>query len=154
MRYRIALILVVLLLITPRMLSAQEDKVKTPEARAAELLAELSKGTYTAKRSVPASEGIFIEDGRVVEALYGPALAEYGKAIAAGQPATISKVVLLDRAIQVYFAKDKCSLLILGKGDREIKDLTDTQLLELAKQGVGALFTVKGEPPAPAKKVT
>ncbi|MBI3697228.1 MAG: hypothetical protein HY238_20630 [Acidobacteria bacterium] len=154
MRYRIALILIVLLLIAPRMLSAQETQAKTPEVRAAELQAELSKSTYTAKRSVPMAEGIFVEEGRVVEALYGPALAEHGTAIAARKPATISKVALLDRAIQVYFADNKCSLLILTKGDRETKDLTDAQLLELAKQGIGALFTAKGETPAPAKKAT
>src|SRR5712692_3931981 len=40
-----------------------------PDTRAADLLAELSKSTYTAKRAIPASDSIFIEEGRVIESL-------------------------------------------------------------------------------------
>lgn len=145
MRYRIAVGVVVVALLAPRMLAAQDEKPApaSPDIRAAELKTELLKNTYTAKRAIPESDNIFVENGRVVEALFTMEREGHATALESGKTTSISKVVLLDRAIQVFFANDKCALLILTKGERRTADMAPPELLELARQGIGALFTAK-----------
>ncbi len=151
MRGRIVLLLVLLLLLlAPRTLSGQAETagpaVQPPDTRAADLLAELGKSTYTAKRAIPATENIFVESGRVMDGLFSRARQEHGTAVAAGKITTVTKVVLLDRAVQVFLEKDQCALIILPKEDQFVKDMTLPQLLELARAGLGTLFNSKPEP--------
>ncbi len=134
------------LFLMPVLLVAQTEKAPpaaaAPDTRAADLLAELSKSTYTAKRAIPATDSIFIEDARVIEALFNSAR-DRGIAIPSSKPATISKVLLLDRAVQVFFADGKCALLILAKEDQRVESMTLAQLADLAKKGIAALFAAK-----------
>ena len=146
MRFRFVALLLALLLVAPGLLLAQqkeEPDQTVPDTRTANVLAELSKFTFTAKRAIPTSDGIIVENGRVMEELFGWLVREHPAAIPARQTATVSKVVLLDRAVQVFFANVKCALLILSKDSKRAADMTAPELLELARQGIGALFVSK-----------
>ena len=150
MRYRDALLLVVLMLVAAGPLLGQAEKAApapdAAEARAAEVQATLAKTTFLAKRAIPASENIFVEDGKIVESLFAQTRQENDTALAAGKPATVSKVLLLDKAVHVFFDNDKFALLILTKEDQKIADMTPAQLVELARKGIAALFNVKEAP--------
>ncbi|HYM12706.1 MAG TPA: hypothetical protein VEU62_18350 [Bryobacterales bacterium] len=68
MRTRIVLFLLLLLLLLfmiPPVASCETGKesptATLPDTRAADLLAELAKSTYTAKRTIPAMDRIFVE---------------------------------------------------------------------------------------------
>jgi hypothetical protein len=154
MRYRDAWLLIVLMLLAAGPLYGQPEKAPpgpTPEQiRAGELKGTLAKYLYVAKRAIPASENIFIEDGKVIEALFVMARQENGVALPAGQSAPLSKVVLLDKAVHVFFGEDKFAVLILTRDNRSVADMTTAELLDLAKKGLAALFTVKD----PAKPPT
>ena len=153
MRFRDMLLLIVLMLVALCLLADQVEKTApvppVSDTRAADLVAELSKFTYTAKRAVPASENIFVEDGRVVEALFALTRQENPTAVAAHRTAAVSKVMLLDKAIHVFFADDKCALLILTEKDQTIAAMTPEQLLKLAQKGIAALFVAKPVAPKP-----
>lgn len=113
------------------------------DTRPADLLKELSRSVYIAQRNIPASDGIFIEEGRVVEAMYALAREQHETVVPAGETTRVSKVLLLDRAVQVFFADDKCALLILPKGNKATADMTLAPLVELARNGIKALFDAK-----------
>ncbi len=147
MRYRDALLIALLMLLSAGPLFAQAEKAAPPPAapdtRAADVVAALNKSTFTAKRAIPASENIFIEDGKVIESLFSLARQENGVALAAGRTAAVSKVVLLGKALHVFFANDKFALMILTKGAKSVDDMTADQLVELAKQAMAPLFITK-----------
>ncbi len=147
MRYRDALLIALLMLLSAGPLFAQAEKAApppvAPDTRAADVVAILNKSTFTAKRAIPASENIFIEDGKVIEALFALARHKNGVALPAGRTAAVSKVVLLDKALQVFFANDKFALMILTKDNKSVDDMTADQLVELAKQAMAVLFSTK-----------
>jgi len=137
---------VVVLMVTGAVVSAQSGR--TPERvlaerRGAELRAELAKSAYTAKRSLPASEDIFVENGQVIEALFVLTVREKPVALAAGSTTSVSKVVLLDRGLHIYFADNRCAVIVLTREDKLVKDMSARQLLDLAKEGIGVLFASK-----------
>lgn len=137
---------VVVPIVTGAVVLAQSRKtpeVVLAEKRGAELRAELSKSAYTAKRSLPASEDIFVENGQVIEALFVLTVREKPVALPAGSTTSVSKVVLLDRGLHIYFADNRCAVIVLTKDDKLIKDMSTRQLLDLAKEGIGVLFTPK-----------
>lgn len=117
--------------------TTQEIIAKT---RAAALLAELSKASYAAQRPIPASEDILVEGGQVTEGVFALISKERPVAIPGGDTVLVSRVLFLDKALHIYFADDKCALLVLTNQDKLIKDLSPQQLLDLAKKGIAALF--------------
>ena len=117
--------------------TTQEINAKT---RAAALLAELSNASYAAQRPIPASEDIFVEGGQVMEVVFALISKERPVAILGGDTVQVSRVLFLDKALHIYFADDKCALLVLTNQDKLIKDLSPQQLLDLAKKGIAALF--------------
>jgi hypothetical protein len=147
MRYRDALLIALLMLLSAGPLFAQAEKAAPPPAapdtRAADVVATLNKSTFTARKAIPASENIFIEDGKVIESLFNMARQENGVALPAGRTAAVSKVVLMDKALQVFFANDKFALMILTKDHKSVDDMTADQLVELAKQAMVTLFSTK-----------
>jgi hypothetical protein len=147
------LLLIALLLLAASPLNGQAEKAAPPavtaDTRPAELLKELSARTFTAKRAIPTSDGIFVENGRVVEALFALGRQENPIAIAAGKTATVSKVLLLDKALHVFLAGDKCGLLILTREDKPTADMKLPELRKLALEGLGALFTEGEQPKKP-----
>jgi hypothetical protein len=138
----------VLMLLVAGPLIAQAEK--PADTRADNVMAALNKLTFTARRPIPASENIFVEDGKITEALYALAREQNGVALPSGQTAKVSKVLLLDKALHVFFAEDKFALLLLGKDNQSVNEMTTGQLLEMARKGIGALFTIKD----PAKPPT
>lgn len=161
MRTRIVLLLLLLLLLLlmlPLAVSGDIGKdvkegpvASQPDTRAADLLAELAKSTYTAKRAIPAMDGIFVENGHVMEGVFAQGRSDYETAVAANRSVTVSKVELLDRAIQIFFADGKCGLIVLPKEDRSIADMPLPELLDLAHKGISALFVAKLKAPEAAK---
>jgi len=147
MRYQVVLLIIILMLLSAGPLFAQAEGAAPPPAapdtRAADVMAILNKSTFTAKRAIPASENTFIEDGKVIEALFALVRRENGIALPAGRTAAVSKVVLLDKALQVFFANDKFALMILTKDGKSVDDMTADQLVEIAKQAMAALFSTK-----------
>ncbi|MBI3667472.1 MAG: hypothetical protein HY236_14805 [Acidobacteria bacterium] len=146
MRFRVMVLSLALMLAVPGLLVAQQKEAPeqmAPDTRAADLQVELSKITFTAKRNIPSSDGIIVENGRVMEELFGWLVREYPAAIRARQTAAVSKVVFLDRAVQVFFADGKCALMILAKEDRLATDMKGPELLQLVRQGIDALFVSK-----------
>ena len=134
------------LFLVPVPLAGQAEKdapIAAVDTRPADMLIELNKATYNARRAIPASENIFIEEGKVIEALYVLTRQENPVAVPIGRVAVVSKVIFLDKAIQVFFQNDKCALLILTREDQMVRDMTLEQLLDLAKKGINALFTTK-----------
>lgn len=161
MRTRLVLLLLLLLLLLlmlPPAVSGDIGKdvkegpaATQPDTRAADLLAELAKSTYTAKRAIPAMDGIFVENGRVMEGVFVQARSDHETAVAANRSATVSKVELLDRAIQIFFAEGKCALIVLPKGDQSIANMPLPELVDLAHRGISALFVAKPKAPEAAK---
>ena len=136
--------LVLFLLPVPLAGQAEKDApIAAVDTRPADMLIELNKATYFARRAIPASENIFIEEGKVIEALYVLTRQENPVAVPAGRVAVISKVIFLDKAVHVFFQNGKCALLILTREDQTVRDMTLEQLLDLTKKGINALFTTK-----------
>jgi hypothetical protein len=115
------------------------------DMRPAALLEELSQFTYTANRAIPASDNIFIEEGRVVEELFEIEKEKFGTAVAAGETTSVSKVTVMYRAVHVFFAADRCALLIIPPHGQLTADMSVQQLLQVARKGMEALFVVKSE---------
>ena len=144
MRYIFVGIAIALMLATPLPLLAQipgaGEEWQPPDLRPVEVMNQLSKWDFTATRNIPASDSIFVEQGRVIEGLYNAALAEKEVAVAAGTRTKVSSFVILDSAIQVFLEKDSCALIILTDNNLPTKAMTTEQLVNLARSGLDALF--------------
>ena len=148
MRSRFPFVVAVSLLLVSAVSSGRDPKagpvtqdLHSPQVRAGEVFRELAKTTYTARRDLPASENIFIEDGRVMEELLAFTMRERPLAVAAGQPARVSRVILMDTAIQVLF-QEKCGLVIITPDDQEVRLMSVPQLIDLARRGLNLVFEV------------
>lgn len=116
------------------------EEWQPPDLRPVEVMSQLTQRDFTATRNIPASDSIFIEQGRVIEGLFNAALAEKEVAVAAGARTKVSSFVILDSAIQVYLEKDTCALIILTENGLPTKPMTVEQLVKLARSGLAALF--------------
>jgi hypothetical protein len=133
-------VLVALLFLTPTMVGVDRNKAgPVGGVRAEDVLKELAKTSYTARRDLPAEENIFIEDGRVMEELFLLSMREHPLAVAAGKTATVSKVILMDTALQVLF-REKCGFVILIGGGQDIRNMTLPQVIDVARRGLGVMF--------------
>jgi hypothetical protein len=137
------------LLLGPGTLLARSDESAqvtqrelTIEMRAEEVRKELSSATYTARRNLPMSEGLFVENGRLIEELFAFNSLASRPAVTAGEPATVWKVVLMTKAVQVFF-KERFAVIVMTEGDRETKDMTTPQLVSLARRGLGTVLQIK-----------
>ena len=137
-------IAVMLLLAMPLPLSAQlpggSEEWQPPDLRPVEAMNQLGRWDFTATRNIPASDSIFVEQGRVIEGLFNAVLAEKEVAVAAGARTKVSSFVILDSAIQVFLENDACALIILTENGLPTKPMTVEQLLNLARSGLAALF--------------
>ena len=116
------------------------EEWQPPDLRPVAVMSQLTQGDFTATRNIPASDSIFIEQGRVIEGLFNAVLAEKDIAVAAGARTKVSSFVILDSAIQVYLEKDACALIILTENGLPTKPMTVEQLVNLARSGLAALF--------------
>lgn len=154
MRYIFVGFAIALLLAAPLPLVAQlpgaGEEWHPPDLRPVEVMNQLSKWDFTANRNIPASDSIFVEQGRVIEGLFSAALAEKEVAVASGARTKVSSFVILDSAIQVFLEKDACALIILTENGLPTQAMTVEQLVNLARAGLAALFkTDMPEPKTP-----
>lgn len=142
MRYIVVGTAAVLLLAMPlcAQLPGGTEKWQPPDLRPVEVMSQLAEWDFTATRNVPASDRIFIEQGRVIEGLFNAALAENKVAVTAGARTKVSSFVILDSAIQVFLENDACALVILTKNGLPTQPMTAEQLVNLARSGLAALF--------------
>ncbi len=134
-------VLVALLFLTPAMVGADRNKAgPVGGVRAEDVLKELAKTTFTARRDLPAEENIFIENGKVMEELFLLSQREHPVAVAAGKTATVSKVILMDTALQVMF-REKCGFVILT-GEQDLRNMTLQQVVDVARRGLGVVFQI------------
>jgi hypothetical protein len=132
-------VLVSILFLSPAMVGKDRTKAgPVGGVRAEDVLKELAKSTFTARRDLPAEENIFIENGKVMEELFLLSQREHPVAVAAGKTATVSKVILMDTALQVIF-HEKCGFVILT-GEQDLKNMTLPQVLDVARRGLGVMF--------------
>lgn len=116
------------------------EEWQPPDLRPVEVMSQLAQWDFTATRNIPASDSIFVEQGRVIEGLFNAALADKEVAVAAGARTKVSSFVILDSAIQVYLEKDACALIILTENGLPTRPMTVEQLVHLARTGLAALF--------------
>ena len=105
-----ALLLVVILTAAPLLADVAQDEPETPaqqtlEAKQAEqaekVLRQLAKSEYRAKVDIPKADCLFVEDGKIVEAMYQNAVREYPKAVPAGAVTKVSSVIVMEH-VGVY----------------------------------------------------
>jgi hypothetical protein len=142
--------MVVFLLLTPWVIVAKSDKPvpdnqeTSPEIRAEQILRQLSTTIYTARRNLPVSDTLFVENGMLVESLFAFNSRGGRVAAAADQEVTVSKVVLMTKAVQVFF-KEGFAVIVITERDRETKDMTLPQLVSLARKGLGSMLEAKAD---------
>lgn len=145
MRYMFVAIAIALMAGLPCPLAAQvpggTEEWQPPDMRPVEVMKQLSQPSFTALRDIPASDGIFVDQGRVIEGVLNAALAEKDVAVAAGKQTKVSSFFILDSAIQVFLEDDACALIILTDGGGPTRPMTVERLLKLARSGLAALFT-------------
>jgi hypothetical protein len=135
-------VLVALLFLTPAMVGADRNKAgPVGGVRAEDVLKELAKTTFTARRDLPAEENIFIENGKVMEELFLLSQREHPVAVAAGKTATVSKVILMDTALQILF-REKCGFVILTGEQQDLRNMTLPQVVDVARRGLGVVFQI------------
>ena len=123
----------------------QKAPAPTPtKERESELLKELAKFEYKAKRSIPAADSIFVEKGKVQEALYKLAMQTGGVLLKPGATTKVSSVKIMDRGIQVFFETDKCALINLAADSEDIAKMSLSQMVDFSKASISALFQIIG----------
>ncbi len=151
MRYLTA-ILLTLALAAPAL--AQKAAVPGPSDLEQQLFKELTKFEYKAKRDIPAADSIFVEKGKIQEAMYKLSLQQGGVLLKSGKSTKVSSVKIMDHGVQVFFETDKCAMINLAAENEDVPKLTLPKLVEFAKTSIAALFQVTAlaeQPPAENK---
>ena len=120
--------------------------LRSPQLLASEVREVLAQATYLARRDLAACDNILVDEGRVREEVLLRAR-EHPVAVAAGTRAKVARVVITEKTIQVVF-HDKCSVVILPGGDRDLRDLNVPELLNLTRIGLRSVFWILGDPAA------
>ena len=117
-----------------------QSKQKMEKAQS--VLRELAQVDYKAKMDIPASDNLFVNDGKLSEAMYNAAKREGKIAIKAGQTSKVVKVELLDFAIEVYFGDESCALIGTPAVQAETTSVSSADLTALAKKTIAAFFDI------------
>lgn len=129
--------------------------------KAKEVLRQLTQHEYRAKADIPAVDGIFVQDGKVNEALYRYAMRENAKALRAGAVTKVSSVKIMDHGVQIYLATDSCALIGISASPVDTADMPAPELVKLAQKSLAPLFEAlppktekpeKAEPKAETKE--
>jgi hypothetical protein len=111
---------------------------KRQAEKSALVLRELAQTNYRAMMDIPANDGLFVEDGKLLVATYRVAL-KSGVAIKAGDVTKITQVKLLDFGVQIYFGETGSA--IIGWADKfEPANQPVEVVAALAKKTVLAMF--------------
>lgn len=111
--------------------------------RAAELLLELQKHVYRARRDIPLVDCIVVEDGKLIEwHVYGKSMKKRPTVLRAGTVTQVSSVKVGDSSIEVFFATDTCSLTAVSARPLNTATASFQQLLETTSKAIAAIFEV------------
>jgi hypothetical protein len=105
-------------------------------------LKNLAQTEYKARLDVPASDSLFVDDGKVVEGMYNVALKNNKVAFKAGETAKVTQVKILDFAVMVYF-NDDTAIIGSGLDHADLSNVSAADLAALASKSIAALFDVK-----------
>jgi len=111
------------------------------QAKINEITKALTQTQYKARVDIPASDSLFVDDGKVVEGMYKVALKNNKVAFRAGETAKVTQVKILDFAIQVYF-NDDTAIIGTGANHVDLSSMNAADLTELASKSIAALFDV------------
>ena len=107
-----------------------------------DVLRELEKYSFRARVDIPAVDFIFVQDGKIIEAMYRDALKENPRALAAGAVTKVSSVKVLDHGIQVFLATDKCAVIGVSAGTLDTATTTTKELVDAARKAIAPLFEI------------
>src|ERR1022692_1940636 len=116
-----------------------DSKQKMEKAQV--VLRQLTQSNYKAKVDVPESDCLFGNDGKVSEAMYNAAVKNSKIGIKAGQPGKVTRVEVLDFAIEIYFG-DSVALIGQPTVQLDTNKASAADLTVLAKKTVAAFFDV------------
>ena len=106
-----------------------------------EIMKSLTQTEYKARVDIPASDSLFVDDGKVVEGMYKVALKNNKVAFKAGETAKVTQVKILDFAVQVYFNDD--TAIIGTTATRLVLDKSSAaDITALASKSIAGLFDV------------
>lgn len=145
---RITILLVLFALVLTGVASKAPAQAVTKSATAdleSQLLKELAKYEYKAKKDVPAADYLFIEKGRLQEAMYKSALQTGGVLVKAGAVTKVSSVKIMDRGVQIFFETDKCAMINMAAENDDLAKMSLPKLVEFSKTSIAALFHIVGE---------
>lgn len=155
MRYITAFVLV-LVLILPAM--AQKPAAPAPAAPSndleQQLLKALEKYEFKAKRDVPAADSIFVEKGKLQEAMYKLSMQQGGVLLKSGKTTKVSSVKIMDRGVQVFFETDKCAMINMAADSEDIAKMSLPKLIDFTKGAISALFQIIEPEAKPETKPT
>ena len=106
-----------------------------------EIMKNLTQTEYKARLDIPASDSLFVDDGKVVEGMYKVALKNNKVAFKAGETAKVTKVEILDFAIQVYFNEDT-AIIGSAANHMDLDKVSPADLTDLASKSIAAFFDV------------
>jgi hypothetical protein len=112
------------------------------QARANEITKTLSQVEYKARVDVPASDSLFVDEGKIVEGTYQVALKHNKVAFKVGETAKVTQVKILDFAVQVYF-NDETAIIGMGANHLDLSSMSAAELIDLASKSIAALFDLK-----------
>jgi hypothetical protein len=109
------------------------------QAKANEVLKSLTQNEYKARVDIPASDSLFVDDGKVVEGMYNVAAKNNKLAFKAGETAKVTQVKILDFAIQVYFS-DETAIIATTASHLDLEKAGAADLTEMANKAISGLF--------------
>jgi hypothetical protein len=111
------------------------------QAKGTDVLKALTQNEYKARVDIPASDSLFVDDGKVVEGMYNVALKNNKVAFKAGETAKVTQVKILDFAVQVYF-NDDTAIIGTTANHADVANLSVADLTDLSVKAIGALFQI------------
>lgn len=115
---------------------AEKQKIEKTQT----VLRDLTQAAYKAKVDMPTSDSLFVNDGKVSEAMYNAALRAGKVAIKTGETAKVTRVQVLDFAVQVFFGDESVALIGTTANQADTAKMSGAELCDLAKRTVAAFF--------------
>jgi len=147
MRALFTVVIVMALVVPAAMAQAQNnpgqlDKLaqQKNQSKINDILKNLTQTDYKARVDIPASDSLFVDDGKVVEGMYNVALKNNKVAFKAGETAKVTQVKILDFAVQVYF-NDDTAIIGTTAAHVDLDKASAADLTEMATKAISGLFT-------------
>ena len=124
-----------------------EKKVSDSElaAKTKEILAELTRTEYRARKDTPLVDCNFVENGKLMEGIFNSNMGD-AKVLRAGTVTKISSIKVMEHAIQVYFASDTLGVIGINTPQVDTSVMSVKDLAEMARKALAPLFdTVKAD---------